>query len=147
MTPGPNLKLGSILFLFAFVIGVIGLYGGSTLVDRPNPVTAVDEGDVEVPTGPVSVTLVAKDLKFNLRSIVAGTGVPVTVTLDNQDPGTLHNVAFYTSRAATQTIHKGELIAGPATRTENFTAPSTAGSYFFHCDAHPDTMTGSFIVR
>jgi hypothetical protein len=146
MKPGPNFTLGSLLFVSVFILSAIGLYAGAGLVDRPNPVTA-EEQDGEVPTGPVTVTLVAQSLKYDKRTIIAGTGVQVTVTLDNRDPGTLHNVAFYTNRSATQTIFKGELFPGPAVRTDVFTAPATPGSYFFRCDAHPDTMTGTFSVR
>jgi plastocyanin len=73
--------------------------------------------------------------------------VEVTVTLDNQDAGVLHNVAFYTDRSASSAIHVGELITGVATEDVVFTAPSTPGSYFFRCDVHPDTMTGAFNVQ
>jgi hypothetical protein len=31
--------------------------------------------------------------------------------------------------------------------TEKFTAPSTPGTYYFHCDVHPDQMNGTFIVQ
>jgi hypothetical protein len=59
----------------------------------------------------------------------------------------IHNLAFYTSKSASQVIHKGEPFPGIASRDETFTAPSTPGSYFFRCDVHPDTMTGTFLVR
>jgi hypothetical protein len=147
MKPGQNFTLGSLLFVSVFILSAIGLYAGASLVDRAEPAAAGD-ADGEVPTGPLMTTLIAQSLKFDKRTIVAGTGVQVTVTLDNRDPGTLHNVAFYTNRSAAQTIAKGELFPGPAVRTDPpFTAPSTPGNYFFRCDAHPDTMSGAFIVR
>jgi hypothetical protein len=91
--------------------------------------------------------VVAKDLKFDRSSIAAGSGAPVTITLDNQDAGVLHNIAFYTTRAATTRIAVGELFAGVATKDLAFTAPSSGGNFFFRCDVHPDTMTGTFIVQ
>ena len=145
MTLGPNLKLGTLLFLFTFIIGAVALYGGATLVDRPDPVTATDDPSSIPVTN--TFTLVAESLRFDKRSVAVGSGAQVSVTLENKDSGTLHNVAFYTSRAASQTIHKGELFPGPMAKTETFTAPSAPGSYFFRCDAHPDTMTGTFIVQ
>ena len=91
--------------------------------------------------------MVAKDIQFSPRAIKAGVGVEVTVTLDNQDAGVLHNISFYDSPQASNVILEGELIAGVATVVETFTAPSSPGSYFFRCDVHPDQMTGSLIVE
>jgi hypothetical protein len=149
MRPGPNLKLGTLLFLVFFVASASVLYAGAGLVDRPEPVTvdAGEDGAGCTPAGPTAVTLIAQNIKFDKRSIVACAGQPVTVTVDNRDAGTLHNVAFYTNRSAAQIIHKGEIFPGPAIKEERFTAPGTPGSYFFRCDVHPDTMTGTFSVR
>ena len=146
MTPTKNMTTGLMLFVAAFVISAVALYAGAIWVDSEETASATAD-DGTAPTGPVSVTLIAQNLTFDKRTIVAGAGVPVTVTLDNRDPGTLHNVGFYTNRSASQTIFKGELFAGPGTRTETFTAPSTPGNFFYRCDAHPDTMTGTFSVR
>ena len=145
MKSGKNLTIGSLLFVVVFALSATGLYAGAELVDRAEPAPAPEDG--APPTGPVSVTLIAQSLKFNLRTISAGVAVPVTVTLDNRDAGTLHNVAFYTNRSAAQTIFKSELTAGPAVTTNTFTAPGTPGNYFFRCDAHPDTMQGTFSVK
>ena len=147
MTPGRNLTLGALLFVVAFAVSAVSLYAGSELVDRPEPATATDDELGGVPGGPVTVQILAKDQRFDRRTISASTGVPVTVVLDNQDPGTLHNVAFYTTSRATQIIFQGQLFPGPAVREETFTSPSTPGNYFFRCDAHPDTMIGTFRVQ
>ena len=149
MKPGPNLKVGAFLFLFAFGISAVALYLGAQLVDRPNDTAAEEEagGPGGPPGGPVAVRLIAKDLKFDKRTIAASPGASVTITLDNQDAGVPHNVAFYTNNRATQSIAKGELISGPATEDLRFSAPSAAGNYFFRCDAHPDQMTGTFVVK
>ena len=47
----------------------------------------------------------------------------------------------------TAALSVGELTAGPGKLTENFKAPSSPGNYFFRCDAHPDQMTGTFVVK
>src|SRR5690606_18938444 len=84
---------------------------------------------------------------FDTRTLTAAAGKPVQITFDNQDAGLVHNVAFYTSPQATTPIFRGEIFPGIEIRTETFDAPETPGNYFFRCDAHPDTMTGTFIVQ
>ena len=144
----PNLKYGIALFAVAFLISAAGLYGGALLVEE-KPSAAAENGVTNggTPGGPVNVTIVARNIQFDKRTITASPGVSVTVTLDNQDAGVLHNTAFYTNRSATTRIAVGEIFAGVASRVLSFTAPSTPGNYFFRCDVHPDTMTGTFAVK
>jgi hypothetical protein len=143
---GPNIKLGVPMFIAAFILGAVLLYGGATLIPAKE---SAAEGDAPIPTGPVTMTVVGRNLAFNVKTISAGVGVPVTITLDNQDAGVLHNIAFYTNRSASTAIAnaKGELFTGPGQQTLNFTAPPAGGNYFFRCDAHPDTMNGTFRVQ
>jgi len=143
---GPNLKLGLLLFVVAFGVGAPLLYGGATLVAQNKPAAPAGE-ESTAPAGPVSVTIVAKDLKFDKGTITASAGSDVTVTLDNQDAGVLHSVAFYTSNRATSKIFVGDTFAGVAQRDFTFKAPASPGNYYFRCDVHPDTMNGAFQVR
>lgn len=144
LKPGVNLKRGVPLFLLVFIVSAFALYGGALLVETED--TAADTGDGGPIGGPTIITIVAQNLRFDRNSIAAGPGLDVTITLDNRDAGVPHNVAFYTNRSASQKIATTNLITGPATDTLNFTAPA-AGNYFFRCDAHPDVMTGAFVVR
>ena len=66
--------------------------------------------------------------------------------MNNQDAGILHNFSLYATSSASQRIYMGELHTGPGSFDYTFTTPQ-AGSYFFRCDAHPDTMTGTLTVR
>lgn len=92
------------------------------------------------------VTVVAKNLKFNTNTIVVPAGQQLSITLDNQDSGTLHNISVYTSESSDhQAIYKGELFKGKNQETYTFTAPAP-GVYYFRCDAHPD-MNGAFVVK
>jgi plastocyanin len=150
---GPNLKYGALMVVAVFVFATVALYGLARIIDD-GPAAAADEeaaaegdGAGGVPGGPVTLRLIGKDLKFDKRTLAASPGAEVTVILDNQDAGVLHNVAFYTNNRAAQRIFVGDLFAGPAVREERFTAPATAGNYFFRCDAHPDSMSGTFSVR
>jgi plastocyanin len=145
--PGINLTVGALLLIVSFGITAPALWGAAQLVKEDEVAEANGGGGGGATGGPVAVTLLAKNLSFDPTSITASIGVEVTVTLDNQDAGVLHNVAFYTDRSASSAIHVGELITGVATEDVVFTAPSTPGSYFFRCDVHPDTMTGAFNVQ
>ena len=150
MKPGINMTLGMLVMVVVFGVSAALLYGGARLVDTDETATADEGGDAGgggVPGGPVSVRLVAQNLQFNPRTINASPGATVTVTLDNQDAGVLHNVAFYTNRSATTPIKVGGILPGVGSEVVEFPAPSAAGTYFFRCDVHPDTMTGTFNVR
>jgi plastocyanin len=87
----------------------------------------------------------AKALKFDKDTLVVPAGAAVTLSFDNEDSGTLHNVAIYTGSDAKENLFRGELFQGKETREYRFQAPA-AGAYYFRCDAHPD-MDGVFIAR
>jgi plastocyanin len=95
----------------------------------------------------VTIDLVAQNFAFDKSTITVPRGASVTINFNNKDPGVLHNFAAYTDSSASTKIFQGALITGPATTTYTFSAPSTPGTYFFRCDAHPAMMTGSFIVQ
>jgi plastocyanin len=59
-----------------------------------------------------------------------------TVTVDNQD-GTAHTVTADTGGAFDDQAAEG---------TSTFTAPTTPGSYPFHCSLHP-SMHGTLVVK
>ncbi len=92
------------------------------------------------------LTLVAKNYAFDRASIAVPAGSKVQLVLDNQDSGVPHNIAIYTSSAATTVIFKGEIITGPMKTTYTFDAPTSPGTYYFRCDLHP-SMNGQFIVQ
>ena len=96
--------------------------------------------------GEVTVRLVAKNIAFDKSQITVPAGAQVTMQFDNQDAGVPHNFALYTDSHATTRIFVGDFITGPKMVTYTFTAPSTPGNYFFRCDVHPETMTGTFMV-
>jgi plastocyanin len=141
-----SLKYGIPMLVAVFIASAALLYGGAQLVNDDGAAAeeATEDGAAG---GPATITLVAQNQKWDKGTVSAGADAPVTVIMDNRDPGVLHNVAFYTNRSATQKIFGSELVAGPVQQTSNFTAPPTPGSYFFRCDVHADTMSGTFTVR
>ena len=144
---GPSFKMGALLFVLAFGISALGLYGGAQLVDVEEVASADGGGDGDVPGGPVTVTIKGQNLLFSPRGITASADAQVTVTFDNQDAGVLHNIQFFANRNRSATLAKSEVKQGPIQDTLTFTAPSAPGNYPFICDVHPDTMTGNLTVR
>ncbi|RIE06612.1 cupredoxin domain-containing protein [Candidatus Cryosericum terrychapinii] len=98
-------------------------------------------------TGGNTITVTAAGMAFDTSTITVSAGAHVTITFINNDSGVRHNVAFYTSAAATTVINIGGMTTGVSTLTYTFDAPTTPGTYFFRCDVHPSTMTGEFIVQ
>lgn len=99
------------------------------------------------PTGSsVTIDLIAKNIAFDKTTMTVPAGAEVTINFDNQDSGIPHNFALYTNASATTSIFVGQIISGPAEVTYTFTAPATPGNYFFRCDVHPTTMTGTLVV-
>ncbi|HEX5368722.1 MAG TPA: cupredoxin domain-containing protein [Dehalococcoidia bacterium] len=92
-----------------------------------------------------SVTLMAKDLKYDKDQITLAPNTQTTVTLDNQDNSVMHNFSIYTSSDASTSVFKGDLTTGPTTK--DYTVPPLKpGTYYFRCDVHPDTMHGTLTV-
>jgi plastocyanin len=82
--------------------------------------------------GNATATLQISGFQFSSVSVAPGG----QVTVQNQDSAT------HTVTSSDGAFDTGD-IAGGATAT--FTAPSTPGTYQFHCDIHPD-MTGTLTV-
>ena len=145
----PSLVYGMAIFVVVFIVAAAGMFAIAPLLDSGSDASeaTAEDGGSTTPGGPVNVTLVARSLAFDKRTITASPNVDVTVTLDNQDAGVLHNVSFYTNRSAGTKIFVGELKAGVSQSVEKFKSPSSPGNYFFRCDAHPDQMTGTFVVK
>ncbi len=95
----------------------------------------------------VMVDLVAQNIVFDKSTITVPAGVMVMIDFDNRDKGVAHNFAVYKTPAAEEKIFAGQIITGPKRITYSFMAPQTRGDYFFRCDVHPKTMTGTLVVQ
>jgi plastocyanin len=98
-----------------------------------------------LPTGP-TVNVAARANAFTSTTLNAPASQPFSIVFANDDPGTLHNVAIYSNSSASAVLFRGALVAGP--KTVVYRVPSLPpGTYFFRCDAHPDLMKGTFVVK
>jgi plastocyanin len=91
-----------------------------------------------------AVTVTAKDLKFGQTEITVPADEAFDLVFDNQE-GIPHNVAIYADSSAATKISVGDIVSGPAQKTQSVPALA-AGTYFFRCDVHPD-MKGSIVAE
>lgn len=83
---------------------------------------------------------------FATDCLAAPVGDPFTIDFNNQDPNVPHNVAIYTDDSASEELFMGETITGSDSITYDVDPIDEEGDFFFRCDVHPDTMTGTFVV-
>jgi plastocyanin len=89
---------------------------------------------------------------FDVKCLAAPAGTAFTVDFTNNDTN-VHNFAIYDSDPVANPAAKllggapsaGDVVSGGGSITYNVDALK-AGTYFFHCDVHPTTMTGQFVV-
>ncbi len=104
---------------------------------------AVGQRPEERKAGPPPVTVVAKNISYQEKTLHAEAGTPVTIDFKNED-NVPHNIDFTTDQAGSDSFYKQAPLPGPISVTYKFTAPK-AGTYFYHCDVHPN-MTGTLTV-
>ena len=88
-----------------------------------------------------SITLTASQVAFDTDTLSLPAGEDATVTLDNQD-SVPHNLSIYEDESAEKALFSGAEVAGGSSTDYEFTAPPK-GEYFFRCDLHPTSMTGT----
>lgn len=134
----------------------MGTYGGGelvlarpveTTVSPPPPPPA--NGGQECPEGSVQVTAStgASVNGFDQTSVEAPAGEEFSLCFDNQDTGVPHNVHVFdgADAGAPSLIDTGAPAPGPVVQTAEAPVLEPAG-YFYICDAHPTTMTGTLEV-
>ncbi len=113
----------------------------------PTTTSSKPPGGATTSGAPVTVTLTAQNLSFDTKTIVVPPGASVTINFTNKDSGVMHNFSLYSDSTAKTALFTGSFVTGPGTTTYTFTAPTKVGDYFFRCDVHPTTMTGTFVVE
>ncbi|MFN2505871.1 MAG: cupredoxin domain-containing protein [Acidimicrobiales bacterium] len=92
-----------------------------------------------------ALILTASGTKFDKNCLAAPAGQAFTINYDNRDDDT-HNIAILESHMATEVLYRAEIFQGPKVERLSVGALK-AGNYAFHCEVHPDKMSGTFIVQ
>jgi cytochrome c oxidase subunit II len=100
------------------------------------------------PADPNPRSIAANDIAFNKDCLAGPVERPFQITFENQEP-VPHNVAFFEGDDANapRILPRDQTPVFPGPRTETYRLPALgAGTYYFHCDAHPG-MSGKLAVR
>jgi hypothetical protein len=126
-------------------VGVSADLGGLQLA-APSPTAPPPSGGEENcgQDGKIVLDVTAPTTAFDPTCLVALAGEPFTITFNNEDNGTIHNIAVLTERDGEE-IGATEGQPGPATE-ELQMKPQEEGDLFFVCQFHPDVMTGTLAV-
>jgi plastocyanin len=93
--------------------------------------------------GPGGLAIVAENVKFNVSTLATAADKPFTITFDNKDKGTPHDVDIADSSGAK--VFDGKDFPGPGEKTYDVPALK-AGTYKFFCSIHPSLMNGELTV-
>jgi hypothetical protein len=95
------------------------------------------EGHIEV-----AATLVAQNLAFDQKAFAVPADEPFAIELDNREAQP-HNIAIYSAPGG-QPLLQGSIFTGPSSRVfESDEDGIPEGVYYFQCDVHPTTMSGT----
>ncbi|MBN9491987.1 cupredoxin domain-containing protein [bacterium] len=114
----------------------------------PSP-TAAPSGSPTAAASPAqggnAVTISAHSIAFDKTSVTVPAG-PVSITFDNADKGTMHNLHVFDGNSNSgKTEGKTSLKIGPNTQTLHLNLQK--GTYYFQCDVHPDRMKGTITAK
>lgn len=96
--------------------------------------------------GAGELRVIGRNLRFDVKELSAPAGTAFTIVFDNRDQGVPHNLAVYRSGPPAN----GAIVntpTRPGSETQRLAvSPLEAGRYFYQCDVHPTTMTGTLVV-
>jgi plastocyanin len=132
---------GALMALLYLLIPIVAIAILAS-VNKGGTTTAV--GGPSSPAPPSGPTIVAQNVQFTTSTLSLPADKPVTLTFDNKD-STAHNVGIFDKKGGKE-LFKGSVVTGP-TSTDYKVSPLKAGTYYFQCDIHPDSMNGTLTVK
>lgn len=123
--------------LIGIVLAQIGFGGGAA--------HGGEEAANQKTGGGATDTLTAAGVAFGTDQLALPAGEATTLEFENED-SVPHNVAIYETEKAAEDLFVGRTIEGGASVSYEIPALE-AGEYFFRCDLHPTSMTGTVKVE
>ncbi len=94
--------------------------------------------------GGTTIRITTRKSVFDRRSLTAPAGT-ITIKVENRDKGIPHNIhVFKGTDASGPSVGATAVEPGPVQQT--LTLKLSPGTYYYHCDVHPATMTGILTV-
>ena len=90
------------------------------------------------------LAIAAANVAYDKSCLAAPANQAFTITFHNEDSGTPHNVDIVDPSG--DSVFRGPIVNGVTTTTYHVRGMKP-GLYTFRCDAHPDTMKGTFVVK
>ena len=118
--------------------------GGATAVPTEPPVESPAAPADGTPASGTVLDIAAISSVFDKTELEAPAG-PITIRLDNQDAGIVHNITVFDGDDSSADI-LGSTDLEPGPIEQELTLDLQPGSYFYQCDAHPTTMKGVLTV-
>jgi plastocyanin len=137
----PQVTGASLLSMVGGVVGIAMFTGGLALIlGQPAQELVPVTLDLTAPVG-------AATKGFQTNELSGPASYPITISFSNDDQGVQHNVVVTQAKTTDPAgaIATGSPITGPA--QVDVPVPSLAqGSYYFFCEFHPTTMTGTLTI-
>lgn len=152
MHPQPRLPRFALPIGVALVLSACGGAGPgwtyAPLGPSAPPTAAVSPTPAASPQITIQLqTTAANPLAFDPTTLDAPANTVVQVDYLNDSP-VPHNINFFAgSDSSAASLGKTEIVTGPgATESVIFITPAAPGDYYFWCDVHTTTMTGTLHV-
>jgi plastocyanin len=141
----PRVTGATLFSMVAAATGIAMVAGGLAVVAAPLEEEGTGEG------GGAVVALAAPEGAavdgFDTDAITAPSDEPFVIAFDNADPAVPHNVVVYDGPdAEAPSLFRGEIITGPSAADYEVEA-LPEGEFFFNCEVHPTTMTGTLTAE
>jgi len=101
--------------------------------------------NITCPVTGSAITVTAKDTAWDTNCLAVPAKAPISLTVVNQDAGIDHNFAIYDNADLNQRFFQAGRFSGVATNSYQIEA-LPPGKYYFQCDVHGPSMSGTFIV-
>ena len=147
----------------ALLVGVLALTGcgdgdeaAEEDIPAPGAATTIATGsqdhdhgpgaaDPGCPAGSTSLRIVASNTRFDTNCLAGTADQPLTLSYENKDQ-IGHGLMLLQSHNSPEPFFLVDVFTGPKTST--FTIPAQKpGTYAFHCQVHPTSMSGTFVVK